>query len=100
MSGDGDKDDEWGLHLRRRPGGGFASAFFRIWLLPASRRALPAPFSPSCHRLIVPSSHRGITNPIPADAGARSPDNGLLTPAMKLARPAISKAYEKEIKAS
>ncbi|RSH92243.1 long-chain fatty acid-CoA ligase [Saitozyma podzolica] len=29
-----------------------------------------------------------------------SPDNGLLTPAMKLARPAISKAYEKEIKAS
>lgn len=48
----------------------------------------------------VSSSHLAITNPIPAHAGARSPDNGLLTPAMKLARPAISKAYEKEIKAS
>lgn len=30
----------------------------------------------------------------------RSPDNGLLTPAMKLARPNIAKAYQKETEVS
>ena len=30
----------------------------------------------------------------------RSPDNGMVTPAMKLARPYISKTYAKEIEVS
>jgi long-subunit acyl-CoA synthetase (AMP-forming) len=57
--------------------------------------ALLASF-PSSRRVISSSSHSRPDSGSPA----RSPDNGLLTPAMKLARPSISKAYENEIKAS
>jgi long-subunit acyl-CoA synthetase (AMP-forming) len=35
-----------------------------------------------------------------AGIDGRSPDNGLLTPAMKLARPVIAKRFSKEIEKS